>query len=61
MIDYQVQEYLNAESTVVMPLTATVKRTEGTEDVFDAIMLIKFDDSGKIVHWQEVYSTRPTE
>lgn len=57
-IDYNVQEYIAMESTVVMPLTAKVKRTDGKEDLFDAIMLIKFDDAGKIVHWQEVYSIR---
>lgn len=57
-IDYNVQEYIAMESTVVMPLTAKVKRTNGNEDLFDAIMLIKFDDAGKIVHWQEVYSIR---
>ncbi|MBA3956794.1 MAG: AAA family ATPase [Parachlamydiaceae bacterium] len=56
-IDYEVQEYLNIESTVVMPLKATVKRLKGNVDIFDAIMLIKFNDLGQIVHWQEVYST----
>jgi hypothetical protein len=57
-IDYQVQEYLNMGSTVVMPLKAIVKRFHGKEDIFDAIMLIKFNDAGKIIHWQEVYSLR---
>ncbi|MCP5506778.1 MAG: AAA family ATPase [Chlamydiales bacterium] len=57
-IDYNVQEYVTMESTVVMPLTAKVRRTEGKEDLFDAIMLIKFNDAGKIIHWQEVYSIR---
>ncbi|HEV8051946.1 MAG TPA: AAA family ATPase, partial [Parachlamydiaceae bacterium] len=57
-IDYQVQEYINAESGVIMPLQAHVKRVQGNEDVFDAILLIKFNDSGKIIHWQEVYSKR---
>lgn len=57
-IDYEVQEYLNRESTIVIPLKATVKRLLGKVDIFDAIMLIKFNDLGKIVHWQEVYSLR---
>lgn len=57
-IDYEVQEYISMESTVVMPLKATVKYLQGTIEVFDAIMLIKFDNSGKIIHWQEVYSKR---
>lgn len=41
-----------------MPLTATVLRTQGKKDIFDAIMLIKFNELGKIIHWQEVYSLR---
>ena len=41
-----------------MSLTAKVKRSEGQEDLFDAIMLIKFNDAGKIIRWQEVYSIR---
>lgn len=55
-IDYEVQDYFSMGLTVVMPLKATLKRVQGNTDVFDAIMLIKFDDLGKIVHWQEVYS-----
>lgn len=57
-IDYQVQEYLESGSAVVMPLKATVKRLQGSEDVFDAILLLKFNELGEIVHWQEVYSKR---
>lgn len=55
-IDYDVQEYLNTQSTVVMPLRAALKRSDGTIEVFEAIMLIKFNNFGKIIHWQEVYS-----
>ncbi len=55
-IDYKVQEYLNIGSAVVMPLKAAVKRLQGNVDIFDAIMIIKFNEEGKIVHWQEVYS-----
>lgn len=55
-IDYQVQEYFITESTVIMPLKAVIKRVQGKEDVFNAILLIKLNDLGKIIHWQEVYS-----
>ena len=57
-INYQVQEYFDAGSTVFMPLVATVKRIQGKEDIFDAILFVKFNDAGKIIHWQEVYSIR---
>jgi predicted ATPase len=57
-LDYNVQEYIVMDSTLIMPLTAKVNRTDGKEDLFDAIMLIKFNDAGKIIHWQEVYSIR---
>lgn len=57
-IDYEVQEYIHAGSAVIMPLTATVLRTQGQKDVFAAILLIKFNELGKIIHWQEVYALR---
>ncbi len=57
-IDYNVQEYVIMDSTVVIPLKATVKRLQGEVDIFDVILLLKFNDLGKIVHWQEVYSVR---
>jgi len=57
-LEYRVQETIQAGSAVVMPLTATVIQLSGKEDIFDAIMLIKFNEHGKIVHWQEVYSKR---
>ena len=55
-IDYEVQEYLNVGSTVVISLKAIVKRLQGKTEIFEAIMVIKFNDAGKIVHWQEVYT-----
>lgn len=55
-IDYEVQEYLQSGSSVVMPLKATVKRLNGHIDRFVAILLVKYNAAGKIVHWQEVYT-----
>lgn len=55
-IDYQVQEYINNTSATIMPLKATVKRSNGQVDTFTAILILKFNTSGKIIHWQEVYS-----
>ncbi len=57
-IDYEVQEYIDKGRVVVMPLKATVTRVQGKRDVFDAIMLLKFNEDGKIVHWQEIYVLR---
>ena len=54
-IDYKVQEYITMGSTVVMPLAAKITNLKGENTLFHAIMLIKFNDAGKIVHWQEVY------
>lgn len=55
-IDYTVREYINDGLTVVMPLIAKIKRIQEKKDLFNAILLIKFNDSGKILHWEEVYS-----
>jgi len=57
-INYQVQEFINAEATVIMPLTVFVKRVQGNEDVYNAILLPKYNTAGKIIHWQEVYALR---
>jgi hypothetical protein len=57
-ISYQVQKFYPSGSTVFMPLVATVKRPNGKEEIFDAIMFVTFDSSGKIIHWQEVYAVR---
>ncbi len=58
-IDYKVQEFINMGSTIVMPISVTVQRLHGKEDIYDVILLIKFNSSGKIIHWQEIYSPRP--
>jgi hypothetical protein len=50
-----VQEYITMGSTVVIPLTATITNLQGKKTVFHAIMLLKFNEASKIVHWQEVY------
>ena len=38
-----------------MPLTAFVKHVQGNEEVYEAILFIKYNTAGKIIHWQEVY------
>ena len=58
-IDYQIQEYFHTDTTVFMPLVATVKRLQGKQEIFDAILFLKFNEAGKIIHWQEVYAMRP--
>lgn len=55
-IDYQVQEYISCPSAAIMPLKAAVERLNGEVEIFNAILLLKFNDSGKIILWQEVYS-----
>jgi hypothetical protein len=51
-LDYHVQEYFQSGSAVVVPLAATITRIHVSQEMFDAIMLLKFDAEGKICHWQ---------
>jgi hypothetical protein len=46
---------ISSKKTIIIPLTAAVARLDGTQDVYEAIMILKFNNFGKIVHWQEVY------
>jgi hypothetical protein len=57
-LEYEVQEYICCADAVTIPLVAIVTRLDGEKDIFDVIMLVKYNEAGKIIHWQEVYSHR---
>lgn len=54
-IDYAVQQTVADEAGVVLGMRATVRRTSGATDWFDAMLLLRFDESGRVVLWHEVY------
>lgn len=41
------------------PLFAPAFQVKVNGREYDAIMVLKFNPSGRIIHWQEVYSLRP--
>jgi hypothetical protein len=59
-IDYRFDELLEGQQSVTIPLTATIVRTDGQKQWFDAICILKFNGAGKIVLWHEVYVERKT-
>lgn len=54
-IDYTVHDYLVSERHVTMPLTAHIIRTDGTQQNYEAILILGFDEHDKITLWHEVY------
>ena len=55
-LDYEVQEFIEGSDKIALPLKAMITRTDGGQEIIDAIMVIGFDSDGKINHWQEVYT-----
>ncbi|MFN3235326.1 MAG: hypothetical protein ACE365_07975 [Gammaproteobacteria bacterium] len=54
-IAYDVDKYIEAKPFVTIPMRARVARTDGSVDMFEAILILEFDDQDKIILWQEVY------
>jgi len=54
-INYDFYESIVNEDHVVMPLTATIIRVSGDKEIFEAILILKFNNEHKITLWHEVY------
>ena len=54
-IDYAVQQTVADEDGVVLGMRATVRRVSGATDLFDAMLLLRFDEDGRVTLWHEVY------
>jgi len=54
-IDYELTHTVADEAGVVLAMRATVKRTHGALDQFEAMLLLRFDAEGKVSLWHEVY------
>ncbi|QQQ00283.1 hypothetical protein [Lysobacter enzymogenes] len=54
-IDYQVHDTVANEASAVLVMSARVDRLDGSVDRFEAMLLLKFDGSGRVELWQEVY------
>jgi len=55
-LDYELEEFISNQDRVVIPLRATIVRTDGNTEIFDAILILGFNKEGKITLWQEVYA-----
>ena len=54
-LSYEIEDFIDAKEKVVIPLRAKIEFTDGKVQVFDAILILGFNDSGKIILWHEVY------
>jgi hypothetical protein len=55
VIDYEFHDFISNEDHVVIPLTATIIRPDNNKDIFEAILILKFNAEHKITLWHEVY------
>ncbi|WP_027013730.1 hypothetical protein [Comamonas composti] len=54
-IDYEVTQIVADEAGVVLAMRARVERVNAVRDQFEAMLLLRFDEQGKLVLWHEVY------
>ncbi len=54
-IGYDCHDFIADKANVVIPLTAHVIRIDGKKETFEAILILKFNQSAKIILWHEVY------
>lgn len=55
-INYDVTHEITEGEKTVLCMQAVVDRLDGSQDQFDAMLLLEFNDSGKITLWHEVYT-----
>lgn len=60
-ITYDLKYFVESNNVIVVPLSANIIRTNGLEECFEAILILKFDTHGKIVLWHEVYVRKEKE
>lgn len=54
-IDYMVHRTVTEEASTVLAMTATIRRTDGSIERFEAMLLLTFDAAGLVTLWHEVY------
>lgn len=54
-IDYDVRQAVVDGRSVVLAMTAMVRRLDGDVDRFEAMLLLTFDQDGRVELWDEVY------
>lgn len=54
-IDYAVHRTVTEGASTVLAMTATVRRTDGSIERFEAMLLLAFDGQGLVTLWHEVY------
>ena len=54
-IRYELHEMVDGGESIAIPMTAHIARVNGKKEVFEAILILKFNQQGKIVLWHEVY------
>jgi hypothetical protein len=54
-INYEFQNFITDNNHVVIPLKANIQYNDHTNKVFEAILILQFNEEHKIILWHEVY------
>ncbi len=53
-LNHEVYEYLESENAVTMPMRASIMYKNEEEKHYEAVMILTFNENGKIIEWREV-------
>ncbi|MGE8234037.1 MAG: nuclear transport factor 2 family protein [Stenotrophomonas sp.] len=54
-IDYEIDHALVEDASVVFSMRARIRHVDGRHELFRAMLLMRFNDAGKVILWHEVY------
>jgi hypothetical protein len=54
-IDYRFDDFIVDKFAVAIPMEAKIVRIGGAKEIFEAILILKFDVHDRIVLWHELY------
>lgn len=54
-IDYEIDHALVDGASVAFSMRVRISHTDGRRELFRAMLLMRFNDAGKVILWHEVY------
>ena len=55
-LHHEFHEQIENANTVVNVMTTTVTKIDDTQQIFEVMLLLKFNEQGKVILWYEIYT-----
>jgi hypothetical protein len=55
-IQYDCHEFIDADTKIIVPMTVTIAHVDNRNDIFEAMLIVQFNENEKVILWEEVYT-----